>query len=480
MRTQASQAANVHALIEAESSRRDSVRVLLVPDSIYWVTGTIAASFARYNPWMRSAIVSGPVLDDIARRDAAFADRFDIVHFVCPYSARDWLEPLRTRVPVVTSHHHVTDWEALQHNLHGDCIVAGSTEWAEDIIARGADPERVVCIPYGVDVSRFAPVSSESRAATRRRLDLNDDGPVVGFFGKKGSNDEDRKGTDVFAAAILELNRIVTRTQVLIVGPGWHDLVRRFRKAGINCVWIPFAATLDDLAPLHAALDFYWVTARVEGGPLPLLEAMSTGVACLTTPVGLARDIVDGENALMLPKGDSRSFAELTAELWSDPDRCAGLGRRARNTMTERMRDRDTSREVYRAYEIASRFFAERVPHRRPILIERSSDDLDIARGATEAESPLQGFPASLHRRMRMLESLAWAENLVLYQQQRAAALSFIWSAWRANPGSMLPVRTLLRRFLPVPFVKSVVRLKRTARSRAQSLPPSQDVITRS
>jgi hypothetical protein len=208
---------------------------------------------------------------------------------------------------------------------------------------------------------------------------------------------------------------------------------------------------------------------------------MSSGVVCLTTPVGLARDIVDGENALMLPKGDSASFAELTAELWSDSDRRARLGRRARNTITERMRDRDTSREVYRAYEIASRFFAERVPPRRPILIVRSSsDDSDVARGATQAEPPLEGFPASLHRRIRMLESLAWAENLVLYQRQRAAALSFIWNAWRANPGSMLPVRTLLRRFLPVPFVKSVVRLKRTVRSRAQSLPPSQDVITRS
>jgi glycosyltransferase involved in cell wall biosynthesis len=467
--------------VTGSPSDRERLRVLLVPDSIYWVTGTIAASFARHNSWMQSAIISGPVLDDITHGDPVLADRFDIVHFVCPYAAREWLEPLRSRVPVVTSHHHVTDWEAVRHNLQGDCIVAGSTEWAEDIIARGADPDRVVCIPYGVDADRFSPVSVGSRRRTRNLLGLSDEGPVVGFFGKRGSNDDDRKGTDIFVDAIMELKRTVNSTQVLIVGPGWHELVREFRQAGINCAWIPFAASLDELAPLHGALDFYWVTARVEGGPVPLLEAMSTGIACLTTPVGLARDIVDDSNAIMLPKGIASPFAEMTAELWFDPNRRSELGRRARDTILQRMQDRDTSREVYRAYEIASRFFAERVPHRRPIALARQSwDDAGVATATVQTDPPLQGIPASLHRKIRMLESLAWAENLILYQQQRTAALSLIWRAWRANPTSLLPARTLLRRFLPVTLVKSVVQLKRTLRSRTRSLRPSQDAIKRS
>ncbi|HEY8164296.1 MAG TPA: glycosyltransferase family 4 protein [Gemmatimonadaceae bacterium] len=457
-----------------------SVRVLLVPDSIYWVTGTIAASFARYNPWMRPAIISGPVLDDIAQGDPAFADRFDVVHFVCPYAARDWLAPLRSRVPVVTSHHHVTNWDLLRHNLDGDCIVAGSTEWAEDIIARGADPNQVVCIPYGVDADRFAPVAIDTRIATRGRLGLSDDGPVIGFFGKRGSNDDDRKGTDVFVDAISQLSRIVPHTQVLVVGPGWHDFVSEFQQLGVNCVWIPFASRLDDLAPLHGALDFYWVTARVEGGPVPLLEAMSTGVACLTTPVGLARDIVDGSNGVMLPKGASAPFAELTAELWSDPERRIQMGKRARDTIVERMRDRDTAREVYRAYETASRFFSERTTRRAPIAIPRSAVVDAAETRAMGGNPPLEGIRHSLHRRIRMLESLAWAENLILYQRQRGAALSLIWNAWRSNPASILPARTLARRFLPATLVKGVVRLKRRARSGRRSLPSSEDGLTRS
>jgi glycosyltransferase involved in cell wall biosynthesis len=458
---------------------RAGVRTLLVPDSIYWVTGTIAASFARYNPWMQAAIISGPVLDDVTGRNPAFMNRFDFVHFVCPYAGRDWLAKLRAQVPVVTSHHHVTDWEAVRHNLLGDCIVAGSTEWAEDIVARGADPDRVVCIPYGVDADKFVPAATASRNATRRQFGLRDDGPVVGFFGKRGSNDDDRKGTDIFADAIIELNRMVPRAQVLIVGPGWHDMVKKFRFAGINCVWIPFAASLDDLAPLYGALDFYWVTSRVEGGPVPLLEAMSSGVACLTTPVGVARDIVDGTNAIMLPKEAGVPFAELTAELWADPEQRAELGRRARDTIMARMRDRDTAREVSRAYEIASRVFAERVPKHRPIEIPATPQQTAVRR-SNRHEPPLEGIPASLRGRIRMLETLAWAENLVLYQQQRGAALSLIWSAWRANPGSLLPARTVLRRFLPVILVKHAVTFKRRMLSLGRTPPPSPDATTRS
>jgi hypothetical protein len=33
------------------------LRVLLVPDSIYWVTGTIAKSIARFNQWIEATVV---------------------------------------------------------------------------------------------------------------------------------------------------------------------------------------------------------------------------------------------------------------------------------------------------------------------------------------------------------------------------------------------------------------------------------------
>ena len=425
------------------------LRVLLVPDSIYWVTGTIAKSIADANPWIDATIVSGPLLEDIFGSADDIGRRFDLVHFICPYSSRAWLGPLSTRVPVVTSHHHVTSWDLIRHNVDGDAIIAGSLEWVHDLEQRGADTSRVFRVPYGVDVTLFRPGTPPEREAMREKLGLNARGPVVGFFAKRASNDDDRKGTDVFAAAISLLNQGIAGIGVVIVGPGWQDLVQRFRNEGINCSWVPFIEDSNDVPPLSHALDFYWVTARVEGGPVPLLEAMSSEVCCLTTPVGLAKEVVrDGVNAMMLPMNDPRVFAETTKTLWSEPDRRRAMGRAARGTMIAEMRQDEMAKLVQPAYERARENFARR---NQPCANTPVKESLSVAE----------------RRKVDLLESLAWSENLILYQNQKGAAFKLIAKAWMKNPLSPRPARVFLRRFLPRPVVDTVVRARRAIRGAA-------------
>jgi hypothetical protein len=78
------------------------LRVLLVPDWLEWVTGTIARDIARYNPWISATILSGPVLRRLTAANPALIERFDLVHFLCPYASGDWLPLLRGTTPVVT------------------------------------------------------------------------------------------------------------------------------------------------------------------------------------------------------------------------------------------------------------------------------------------------------------------------------------------------------------------------------------------
>src|SRR6476661_7810126 len=155
----------------ASKPARPRLRVLLVPDSIHWITGTIAKSIVAHNPWLDGTIISGPVLDIVAREHPDLFESFDVVHFVCPYASRSWLPRLRDRIPVVTSHHHVSDdWSTQRHNLDGDAIVAGSSQWAADAVKRGAAPDRVVAVPYGVDASRFVPPTPAQATASRESL----------------------------------------------------------------------------------------------------------------------------------------------------------------------------------------------------------------------------------------------------------------------------------------------------------------------
>src|SRR5437868_616416 len=90
----------------ARSAPSKRLRVLLVPDWINWVLGTVAKATARYNPWFDATIISGSVLESALGLDPSLLDRFDIAHFICPYASRIWVPRLRQRMAIVTSHHH--------------------------------------------------------------------------------------------------------------------------------------------------------------------------------------------------------------------------------------------------------------------------------------------------------------------------------------------------------------------------------------
>ncbi len=422
----------------------ERLRVLLVPDSIHWITGTIAKSIVQHNSWMDGVIISGPVLDVVAGDVPELFDDFDVVHFLCPYASRDWLPRLQHRIATVTSHHHVSDdWRLLEHNLNGDAIIVGSTQWALDVVARGADPDRVVRVPYGVDASQFVPPSPQLRMEIRDRLGIEPASKVVGFFAKFSSNEGDRKGTDVFVQAVRILGARMPSLAVLIVGPGWHALVGELKAAGIKCVWLPFVRETREMTRIYHALDFYWVTARVEGGPVTLLEAMSCGICCVTTPVGLARDIVQsGINGIVVPFDDAKAVATATLELAHDTDRMLDIGGSARETILESMDVSLTTQGVRNAYDAALKHFSE-----------------NNAGSVQGSASPTRAVSQAFLRRVTMLEQLTWAEALIL-QHQRVIAYRIMMESWLQNPASTVPARYLLRNLLPPRLVAALVQAK--------------------
>jgi glycosyltransferase involved in cell wall biosynthesis len=426
-----------------QESERARKRVLLVPDSIHWITGTIARAIVAHNDWIDGTIISGPVLDMIVREDPAFFASFDLVHFLCPYASKRWLPILHDRLPCVTSHHHVSDdYELQRHNLDGDAIIVGSSQWARDVEARGAPAEKVVRVPYGVDASRFAPSSVETRSAIRDALGIKPDAIVVGFFAKLSSNERDRKGTDIFAAAARALSGQLHNLTILIIGPGWDDLVAELSLAGVNCVWLPFVKESARMPRMYQALDFYWVTARIEGGPVTLLEAMSTAVCCLTTAVGLARDIVEsGVNGVIVPFDDAQAFVGQTLAYTAQVEARFQMGAHARQTILETMDTPITSQGVGEAYDVALSQFAARA----------GSNHAAVPCGAPMSRAVLD--------RVAILEDLAWAEALML-QGQRALALRILCETWIRNPFSSLPPRYLLRNLLPQRLVRTIVRVK--------------------
>ena len=165
----------------------------------------------------------------------------------------------------------------------------------------------------------------------------------------------------MFIRAISDLSKLVTELHVLIVGPGWEDFVAELRNECTNCTWIPFILEQEEFARIYRCMDAYWCTAKIEGGPVPILEAMSSGVCCLSTPVGMVPDlIVSGENGVIVSYEDSLAFAKETASLFTDPQRMAQMGQAARKTAINERRWEDTAKQVIPLYDVAISNFENR------------------------------------------------------------------------------------------------------------------------
>jgi hypothetical protein len=167
--------------------------------------------------------------------------------------------------------------------------------------------------------------------------------------------------------------------------------------------------------------------------------------------------VKDGVNALLLPMNDAEVFAVRTEGLWRDEQRRLAMRRAARQTMIEEMRSDEMAKLVRPVYERAREVFLKRNSGVSVASLPHSTD---------EPRKPgddvhLSALNQKERRKVRMREALAWGENLVLYQDQRGAALRLIMKAWRDNPTSLEPPRVMLRRFLPQRVTRGIVSLKR-------------------
>jgi hypothetical protein len=231
---------------------------------------------------------------------------------------------------------------------------------------------------------------------------------VIGFSAKRSSDSYNRKGTDVLVQGITALRRVLPQAACLIIGPGWSDIAARVVEQGGVCIHMPFILEREDLADVYRCLDVYWVTARIEGGPVPLIEAMSSGVCCVTTPVGIARELVrDGENAFLAPIDHVDTFIERTALLAADTALRERMAQAARAAVLDGYRWDQTAQSAWNLYATAIRRFRARLPHAvAPRLPERGAFPIPARL------DELGAIPPRLRSWVRAMEHLAFMRDL--------------------------------------------------------------------
>ena len=112
-------------------------------------------------------------------------------------------------------------------------------------------------------------------------------------------------------------------------GPLREQLLEQIRKMGMqDRIFMPGAVT-DVPERIEKAYAFV-LSSFTEGMPNTLLEAMSLGLACVSTdcPCGGPKDVIeDGVNGCLVPVDDSDALAARLTELLADPGKAERMGR---------------------------------------------------------------------------------------------------------------------------------------------------------
>lgn len=196
----------------------------------------------------------------------------------------------------------------------------------EELRARAsALARRVELIPNGVDTRLFAPAAGgvEAEGAQQR----------IVYVGRLSP--EKNLSTLVWAVAGLG-RRVPVRLVLVGAGPLEAELRAEARAAGVDA---EFQGVVDQrrLPAIYASAGAFVLASFTEGHPKVLLEAMSSGLACVASNCPGNRSlVVDGVTGLLFDPNRPDELAECLERVLTDPALATKLGQAARRAVTER------------------------------------------------------------------------------------------------------------------------------------------------
>ena len=129
-----------------------------------------------------------------------------------------------------------------------------------------------------------------------------------------------------------EVHAAVPDASLVILGDGAlrERLLRQVETLGLSSS-VSLPGRRQDVEECLAAADLYVSSSETEGMSNALLEALASGVPVVATRISGAEDlVVDGENGLLVPPGETGSLAAALIRLLEDDDARSRLGRAAR------------------------------------------------------------------------------------------------------------------------------------------------------
>jgi glycosyltransferase involved in cell wall biosynthesis len=186
----------------------------------------------------------------------------------------------------------------------------------------GMAPERVACIPNGVEGRFFAPARRYARGETLRLL-------YAGTW-------LDQRGIFYIRDAMRKLTPCIRGLKLTIAGPGVpaEEVMRFFGPELAAHVEVRPIIAADKMQELYAEHDIFVFPSLMEGLPSVLLEAMASGMPVITTATcGMPDMVQNGINGLLVPPANAGALENAIVRMSGSQELRTRLGRAAQESM---------------------------------------------------------------------------------------------------------------------------------------------------
>jgi glycosyltransferase involved in cell wall biosynthesis len=211
----------------------------------------------------------------------------------------------------------------------------------------GLKRERVITIPNGIEVDRFA--KGQDTSYLYREFGIDEKARIIGSIGRL----TEQKGMRYLIEAFSKVNHDVPDTMLIIVGDGElrGDLEKLSETLSIRDNVI-FTGIREDTPELLELFDIFVLPSLWEGQPLTIMEAMAAGKPIIATDVGGNSEILDsGKYGVIVPSGSPVALAGAVMGLLGDEDSAKKLGADAEDYCARELSSVSMVRKYERVYE---------------------------------------------------------------------------------------------------------------------------------
>lgn len=248
----------------------------------------------------------------------------DVVHWLVNRSSvsQKALNVASKRRQIATIHHLCPqENEKVNSANQSDLIHVVAKEWQEYLNTE---------VAVDIALSRLGIYTNEFYS--KHKL-LKAENPTLGMMGfYPGAHN--RKRPDIAFKALNLLKQKPIKFNILLQGAGWENYEEQLLELNVPYSILEYSSKSESDA-FFKKVDVFLCTSDFEGGPLPVLEAMASGIPVVCTEVGVAQEILKNGGGFLCKKENYKQIAQALEELIENKELYLAHSEKAKENIKE-------------------------------------------------------------------------------------------------------------------------------------------------